>query len=201
MGALTMPYPAVNFARAELFFNAKGKPFSNILWWTTLSAFPGSWDIAAAAAAFSFATGGNIINSMDAAVTYLGCNFLIHNAGLARSIDTYENSSGGISGTGHLLPDDVAVVVSRLTTTPGKSGRGRLYFAGLNSDMVDNNRLNAGGITQWTSVAAQLKLPVVNQTMTWSPANLSRKTTQFHAAVDFILEPVLGTRRDRKPRR
>lgn len=197
-----MPYPpGVNFARVETYFKREDKTWSNIFWFTTISAFPANWDIAAAAAAFEFQLSGFIINEMDGGCFDLGCNFMVHNAGLARSIDVYKNSAGGISTAQPCLPDEVAVVVSRLTTTPGKSGRGRLYFSGLNSIHVEENRLSATGVTAWTSVAAQLKLPLVNQTMTWSPANYSRTTNQFHAAVDFIVEPVLGSRRDRRPRR
>jgi hypothetical protein len=197
-----MGYPAgVNFARVESFFKRNDKTFSNIFWFTTLSAFPGSWDIAAFAAVANFNLGGSIVNYMDASVSSLGSNVLIHNAGLARSIDVYATSLGGVSGTGTPLPDEVAVVVSRLTTTPGKSGRGRLYFSGLNSGHVDENRLSSSGQTAWTAVATLLKSAIVDQTMTWSPANFSRTTSQFHAAVNFIAEPVLGTRRDRRPRR
>jgi len=193
--------PGVNFARVESFFVGKGKTFSNIWWFTTLSAFPGSWDLANFAAQADFACGGTAINSMDATITQLGSNVLVHNAGLARSIDTYTSSSGGISGTGHPLPEEVAVVVTRITTTPGKSGRGRLYFSGINSDHVDENRLSTAGRSNWVAMAATFKNPIVNQTMTWSPANYSRLTSAFHAAVDFIVEPVFGTRRDRRSRR
>jgi hypothetical protein len=197
-----MPYPpGVNFARTECFFKANDKTWSNIFWHTTLTAFPGGWDISAAAAAFSFHLGGDYINACDQTVTYLGCDFLVHNAGLARSVSTYVTSTGGVSGTGTPLPEEVAVVVARLTTTPGKSGRGRLYFSGLNSGHVTENRLSTSGVSAWTAAAANLKTAITDQGMLWSPANYSRKTSAFHAAVDFIVEPVLGSRRDRRPRR
>jgi hypothetical protein len=197
-----MPYPpGVNFARVECFFKGKDRPWSNVFWFTTLTAFPGTWNLATFAAAANFNTAGIIINAMDAACESLGSNCLVHNAGLARSIDVYTTSSGGISGLGTLIPDDNCVVVSRLTTTPGKSGRGRIYFSGLNSGHIDENRLNSGGVTNWTAVAAGLKTAITDQGMTWSPANYSRKTSAFHAAVDFIVEPVIGRREERKPRR
>jgi hypothetical protein len=197
-----MPFPlGVNFARIEAFFHGNSKTFSNIWWYTTLSAFPGSWDIATAAAAFETATGAAAITGMDQTINYIGCNFLVHNAGLARSINTYQSIAGSISGTGVPVPDDVALVVTRYTSTPGPSGRGRLYFAGLNSGHVDENRVSTAGHTVWAAICTQFKAAVVDQTMTWSPANWSRHTTAFHAATDFVIAPVLGTRRDRKPRR
>jgi len=196
-----MPYPAgVNFSRLEMFFEGKGKVFSNILWHTTLATFPGTWDIAAAAVAFSTAYANPLISVLSAQIDYLGCNFLVHNAGVARSSDHYESTPGSIA-TGDPLPDDVAAVVSRLTTTAGKSGRGRVYISGLDPSYVTENRLSSGGMTNLTTVATAWKAAITDQTMLWSPANYSRKTSAFHAATNFVVDPVTGTRRDRRTRR
>jgi hypothetical protein len=196
-----MPFPGgVNFTRIELFFKGGDKVWSNILWYTTVAAFPGNWDIAASAAAWEAGITPAFADCMANTNNYIGLNYLVHNAGLARSIDTYTVTQGTQSA-GTAVPDDVACVVSRLTTTPGKSGRGRLYVSGLPSTFITENRLNATGFGSFTALVGLLKGPFTNQTMLWSPANFSKKTVAFHAATDFITEPLLGTQRRRKARR
>ena len=197
-----MGYPVgVNFMRVEQFFHGTGKEWSTIYWYTTLSAFPGSFDISSLAANLEATLASDLVNCLEAAIQIDGINVQVHNGGLVRSIDNYSVHLGNISGTATPLPDDVCVVVSRLTTTSGKSGRGRMYFSGLPSTHVNENKLNGSGQSNWAAAATTMKAAFVNQTMTWSPANYSRLTTAFHAAVDFIPELILGTQRRRRPRR
>jgi hypothetical protein len=197
-----MPFPAgVNFARFQMFSKSADKVWSNTLWFTTASAFPPTWDISAAAIAFEnkyVVTG--LTNTMSSNANYIGSNLLIHNGGLARSSNTYTVVAGSGSSANE-IPDDACCVVSRLTATPGKSGRGRLYHSGIPNDFVAENRLTPLGAASFSGYCTVLKSALTDQTMLWSPANWSKLTNAFHAALDFIAEPVLGTQRHRKPRR
>lgn len=196
-----MPFPAgVNFSKMELFFKGADKVWSNVLWFTTLSAFPGSFNLSTFALYAESQLASFFCDCMVSTVNYIGMNCLVHNAGLARSIDTYTVTPGTQTG-GTGVPDDVAFVVSRLTATAGKSGRGRIYVSGVPSTFITENRLNSSSTATVAALATQLKAPIINQLMTWSPANYSHLLSAFHAATDFVPEPLLGTQRRRKARR
>lgn len=198
-----MPYPASpNFARVEMFFEGQSKVWSNILWFTETVNFPPSWNIVTFAAAFETYCKTQVLDVLSPLCKYLGANVLVHNAGLARSTDTYHTDVGTYATTpSDPMPDDIAVVVSRLSNTPGKSGRGRLYFAGIPYKFVEENRLSSIGVSQFGLLTDVLKTAISDQTIIWSPAIFSRKTTAFHAATEWQAENVLGTQRHRKARR
>jgi hypothetical protein len=173
------------------------KEFSNEFWYSISAGSPGSmWDQHAAAGAFYSAIGTPLIATMCGTCKLIGCE-MYYNDGTgtvgAAYYSTLTNSSV-FSG----IPEDVAVVIQKLTTNTTKKGRGRWYFAGVGVTEVNDSYLNSTGITNYQALAVQLKTAVTDQSITYSPAHFSPQLGTLIPLKDTPVVALLATRRRRR---
>jgi len=119
-------------------------------------------------------------------VSLFACLVHVHDGALEFSGSNYGTAAGAISAPP--LPDEVAVVVSRVSAIAGKSGRGRVYIRGIANTLITGDRLNATGITAFNTFVGGLNTTVSDGTITWTPAHFVRKP--ISPATVGAMEPV-----------
>jgi hypothetical protein len=193
-----MPVPAGTWARIDFYYSGEEKIWSNSYWYTSISAFPPTWDQATAAStfygAFSSALAGALANNLN----LIGLNLTVHNGTNSYGLKLYQTTPGTAGSVA--LPEELAAIVQRLSDTAGKSGRGRFYFSGLSNDLVIGSYLSAAGVTAMLAIKNILTNAINDQTMVWSPAVHSRKTNALHALVSASVINLMGTARRRRSR-
>lgn len=100
------------------------------------------------------------------------------------------------------VPTFVAIVFKFLTARAGRHGRGRCFIPGVVTDHLDQYKLSAAGVTNWTNnVVNPIKLAYVPPNNT-SPLNLCVREEAgandlFNTLIDIQVRPVLGVQRRR----
>jgi hypothetical protein len=183
--------------RCELFFSGAQKNWSNIFWWTGAGSFPSNFDQDALAGAVQAALGPPMAQALSANFNLIGTYCVVNNGAGSFGVKHYAVIPG-VDSAADPLPEDVAVVVQRISDTPGKSGRGRLYISGWTGGSANGSYLNDQGQTYGMNITTVLKAPIVNQGITWSPAVHSQKTNTLHAMVNALAVALLGTSRRRR---
>ena len=173
------------------------KEFSNEFWYSISAGTPGStWDQHAAAGAFYTAIGTAMIATMNSSCTLLGCDFLYNDGTGTIGVDYYSKLTNSLAFAG--IPEDVAVVVQKITANTTKKGRGRWYFAGVGITELTDSYLNATGMTNYQALAVALKTAVTDQGVTWSPAHYSPQLNTLIPLKDCPVVALLATRRRRR---
>jgi hypothetical protein len=173
------------------------KEFSNEFWYTISAGSPPSnWDQHAAAGALYSAIGTPLVATMSSGCTLLGCEFYYNNGSGTLGVDYYSKLTDSLSIAG--IPEDVAVVVQKITANATKQGRGRWYFAGVGVTLIANSYLTSSGITAYQALATQLKTAVTDQGVTYSPAHFSPGLGMLLPLVDCPVVALLATRRRRR---
>lgn len=181
----------------RIFGTQDQKEFSNEFWYSISAGSPGStWDQKAAATAFYTALATPLIATMCGTCTLLGCEFFYNDGVGTIGLDFYSKLTNSSIFAG--IPEDVAVVVQKLTTNTTKAGRGRWYFAGVGITEMSDSYLNSTGITNYQSLAVACKTAVTDQGVTWSPAHFSPKLNLLIPIKDCPVIALLATRRKRR---
>jgi len=116
----------------------------------------------------------------------------------------YANETGALTGTGS--PSMLAKAVARRSGLTGRSARGRIYWAGIDPEQVDNNSLLP---TPAAAIVAALEsIDAVGIAEGAVPAIISRvvngvplEEAVVYVIADWIMtDLILDTRRSRKPR-
>lgn len=114
---------------------------------------------------------------------------------------------GTIEGTveSDSLPPDVALVVTKRSKEPGKSGRGRLYLTGIPESVVQLDLIAEVTAALWATAAADLlTLPFTDANDNeWVPCIFSRKLADAEAPIahaDIWRVEVDRTLRNMRPR-
>jgi hypothetical protein len=192
-----MSRPPGIWALLRIFGAQDQKEFSNEFWYSiSAGSPPSSWDRHAAAGVLYNAIASPLLATMSANCSLKGAEFYYNDGTGTLGVDYYQthNSSAILSG----IPEDVAVVVQKLTTNTTKKGRGRWYFAGVATGFVQDSYLNSGGITSYQALAVQLKTAVTDQTITYSPAHYSPGLNMLFPIADTPVIALLATRRRRR---
>lgn len=192
-----MPVPAGVWARLEIYFSGAQKNWSNIFWYTGAGSFPSNYNQATFAAAFLTQMQAPLCAPMDSTLLSLGCYCVVNNGSGSFGVKKYTNLQGQ-DGSTYPMPEDVAVVVQRISDTAGKSGRGRLYLSGWSQSQCTGSYLNGTGYTSGVAIQTAMKAPIVDQGITWSPAVHSKTTNSLHAMVNALAVSLLGTSRRRR---
>jgi len=177
------------------------KEFSNDFWYSiTSGALDPGLDGTAVGQAFIALTEANFQQCFPLAVEIRGVAVEINAGGISVGTDVYQSYNG--AGISDYMPEDVAVVIRKLTTHPGKPGRGRWYFCGAGQADVKGSYLTATGITHWEGLAVKLKTAItvtaVGGTVTLSPAHFSPNTGVLYPLTNTPVVGLLGTRRRRR---
>lgn len=173
------------------------KEFSNEFWYSISAGSPSSsWDQKAAAVAFYTIIGTPMIATMCGTCKLLGCEFYYNDGSGTIGLDLYSTLTNSSVFSG--IPEDVAVIIQKITAVAGKKTRGRWYFAGVGVTEVNDSYLNATGIAAYTTLAIALKTHVIDQGVTWSPAHFSPSLGTLTPIKNTPVIALLATQRERR---
>jgi hypothetical protein len=194
-----MPLPSTRAIVKLNFFDGSGKVWQNILHYTISGSFSGGFDIAAAATAIEAFLTPTLLPTISADVLYLGLDLQINNGGIINDAATFPASAGtGLAGSS---PNEVAAIVHWGTATPGRSGEGRLYLAGMPTTFIQGGRVTTAANTVYGNFATKLKTAIVDQGVSYALGVLSRKLDTISPVASFVVDSLVGTQRRRRPKR
>lgn len=198
--AHSRPSAGVSWVRFVVYGILDMKEFSNDFWYSVTAGAvpePASMQVVARDWYHNFITPA-WTPALTTSVILRGCYAEFNDGAGTLGTDVYEEVNG--SGISTYMPEDVAVVVQKISDFRHPTGRGRWYFCGLGQGDVNGSYLNASGLTDWRAFATQLKTAYVNSDvgLTLSPAVFSPHTQQLHPIVDTPVVALLGTRRRRR---
>lgn len=112
-------------------------------------------------------------------------------------VPSYQAHQGQVNGAP--MPEDVAVVVQKISGQAGRSGVGRWYFSGCASTNVNGSYLTTPGMTLYQTLADFLSDNITTTDSTvFKPMHFSRLTREFDLIEDSSPVALLGTRRRRR---
>jgi hypothetical protein len=195
------PLPGTAYARFVEYGASDQKEFSNDYWYSvTAGTFDPSNDGVTAGAAFITLISNAHVAVLSVEWNLRGVNVELSDGALAIGTPVYSANPGVVSGPP--IPGDVAAIVRKETTTPGKVGRGRWYFAGVPQAFNDGSYLTGGGYAAYQTFAVKLKTALnftgVLGAVTLSPAHFSRKTRLLYPIHNDPVVSLLGTKRKRR---
>lgn len=194
---ISLPPPP--YVRAELYMGGMEKEWSNVFWWTVAAGvIDPAFDYGSAAEdCRSFLTSyqKDILSSANfiqgAAVTFAG-------SGGTYTVDVYQSVAGTVSGTE--APEDLAMVVQRLSFTNNKRGRGRFYLGGVPHSFSAGSYLSAAGHVALNLWATGMGAAATFGTLSVQPAVFSRKNLALYNVESMNAVSLLGTQRHRRTR-
>lgn len=194
-----MPMPIGPWARIEVFMRGDGKEWSNLFYFTSTGfGFPGSpTDFPGIGTGLA----GNLIIALATflpnAYTTLGARVTINDSVQTVGVDVNTSLSGG-DGSANALPEDVAIVVQRISAHPGKTGRGRVYLSSVGEDQATGSYVNAAGATNIIGLIAAMTAVITIGGNIWTPAVFSKKNSAFYDITFCQFDSQLGTMRSRR---
>lgn len=192
---------AGQWVRAEQFVSGYDKLISNIYWYLadSISWVPG----------YDFQADASLINStITAAVkpvladnlTIIGTYVVFGQPTGSLGIDIYE-SVAGTAPSGNAMPEDVAVVVQKLTNNMGPSHRGRWYISGIPQSFTNGNYLSSGGLTAFATMTTALEAPIAGGGGgDYNIGTFSPKLGALSQITGFGHSGLIATSRRRRPR-
>lgn len=189
-----------SWARFVVYGLADMKEFSNDFWFSINSGtVDPPHDIAPALSAFYSHITSQWGSVLSDNVQLRGCYGELSDGSHVLGSDLYSNITG--SGTTDMWPEDVSVVVQKITSQPGRPGRGRWYFCGGELSGINGSYLSASGVTAWTVFAATLKTTFSytgTTTVVCAPAHFSPTNGALYPIINCPVVALLGTRRRRR---
>lgn len=173
-----MSRPVGPWMRLEIYMTGMEKEWSNIFW---LRAASGSvnnitYNFPLAGADFLTWWIPKFAPLMSTNAKARGVYLLSNDGTSTVGFDYYQDAAGTNLTTP--VPEDVAAVVTEITGTAGRSGRGRIYISGLCNDQIEGSYLSLAGATNVTTIANAMTMTV----------NLAGVNFQF-----FLYSPKLNT--------
>lgn len=192
---------ATPWVRATIYGKGDMKEFSNDFWFVvTAGTLNAAIDGTAAGVAIYSAYSALMSAPLVDTVVLRGIYTEIADGTSVVGTDYYQQVNGLDTSTG--IPEDVAVVVRKLTGLPGKPNRGRWYFTQQAFDQIDGSYLSPTGTASYQALASALNVPIVfagtGGSVTIQPAHFNRVTQTLHAIVASPFVTLLGTRRRRR---
>lgn len=184
------------WAKTTMYFNSDQKEYSNDFWWS-LSAATVITDMEADAAAIVASLVASYEPILSAEWTIRGGYTEFSDGATTIGVDTYRQDAGGVSSPP--MPEDVAVIVQKFSSIPGRQGRGRLFIAGIPQTFCDGSYLNAApGQSLTTAFITAIGANVMGSSNTYTPAHFSRNAAVMQPVVFWDFAVLLGTRRRRR---
>lgn len=191
------PLPGTQWARFVAHGRLDQKTFSNDFWYSVTSgSISSTTPFHAVAAAWWAAMTSPWADAITTSTTLLGVTAYFNDGTGTFGIKYYNSVPG--TGIGDTLPEDVAVVIQKLTADFAKAGKGRFFFSGAGVGDTTGSYLNSSGITDWQAFAVQIKSGFVTSGLTLSPAHFEPSTGLLKPIVDTPVISLLGTQRRRK---
>lgn len=189
------------WVRAEQYIQGYDKLISNIFWFLadSVSWVPG-YDFQADAALISSTLAAQVKPILAVSNTIIGTYVLFGQPGGSLGLDIYE-SIPGTGPSGSSFPEDVAVVVQKLTNSMGPSNRGRWFFSGCPQIFGTGNYLTSGGLTAMATMTTAFAAPITaGGGGDYYHANFSPKLGTLAQITSFSHAGLLATARRRRPR-
>jgi hypothetical protein len=173
------------------------KEWSNDFWFSISAGTPsGSWNQLNAAQAILAALTANFFDALQQNSKVLGATFYYNDGVGTIGVDYYATVDG--LDVGDPLPEDIAVVVQKITANTTREGRGRWYVTGIPASSLTGSYLNSSGIALYATVATDWKTAITDQGVTWSPAHFSPSTGLLYPITNTPVIALIGTRRRRR---
>jgi hypothetical protein len=193
---MARPSPAWLFAK--MYSIADGKEWSTDFWYGSAGGTPPSnFDPVSLAAAVYGALSGGIQGIMSMNYALVGCQIEVNFGTGTFGAKSYQNTAGALS-TGP-LPEDVCLVVRKLTAMGGRSHTGVNRYSGLDESLSLGSYLSSAGVSAAAVIKTNTLAHVVNQTITWIPQVYSRKLNLLEPITGMETISLLGTARRRRP--
>jgi hypothetical protein len=191
------PSPGTSWARFVLYQQGDIKEFSNDFWYSiTAGSVTPPYDYFSAIGAFLAAIVPALVACQAGSIIVRGAYGEFNDGTGTIGVDNYSSSTGG--GVDAPIPEDVALIVQKITSTLSRSARGRWYFTGIDSSQVNGSYLQLPIPTIFQTLATALKTAFTSGSVTFSPAHFSPNTGLLYPITDTPIVALLGTKRRRR---
>jgi hypothetical protein len=192
------PGAGVMWTRVETFFQGSfAKEWSSIFWFLNSGAVAPA-DYKGDSLALHVAIVDAILPMMASTNECVGSSVVINNGAGSYGSEVYAEAPGSIVQTA--IPEDVSLVVQRLTGNAGPSNRGRIFIAGLPETFVTGSYLSTVGLAAAATLVTALQTAVAGNVVTYTPATFSQKDGILTAVTSWFPVALLATNRRRRPR-
>lgn len=189
--------PAGLWVRMELFCNGtEGKEWSNIFWYKPAAPPPLGNYQTDAIAIYTYVS-ADLVTLMNSNTKCVGAVVVFNDGAFSYGVEVYQELPGTLNV--HMVPEDVSLVVQRLSAAPSKDKRGRIFVAGLDSSMIEGSYLSPAGVTAAAAFAVNEATPIVGS-VNYDPYVFGPKTGDFHLVTVWNPVQLLATNRRRRPR-
>lgn len=190
--------PAGIWVRVELFFNTvNGKEWS-IIFWLKPAAFPTTGQQFDDAHDILVFLTNAFLPVTTADVTLVGTSTVFNDGTGSYGVEDYTSGVGSVAG--NLVPEDVSLVVQRLTAAPGPTKRGRIFIAGIPESFVKGSYLSPTGETAFDALASTLNGPITATSGNYDQYHFSPTDSSFTIVTRWQAVRLLATNRKRRPR-
>jgi hypothetical protein len=104
--------------------------------------------------------------------------------------------SNGTSAT-PTAPTQVATIITRKTATPGKGGRGRIFFGAVTAGLIVSDQVTGALVTAYNAFISAVNANILGSGYTFQPVLFKRKTLTAPPIINHTLNTVVKTRRSR----
>lgn len=192
-------FPAGPWFRTVFNFSGGERPWMNEVWWKISGSVPGSTNIVTCAAAFDSMFSAVILPVLATNVFYDGVDCYLNNGTYTVAAHTFPGTSG--TGVDVSLPNEDAAVGTLNAGVGTRKGRGRIFFGGVDRSGVSDSIIAPAQITLYQAVLTAMKAVTSIGGVTCALAVWSRSLTALEPVVFTAMNPVLGHRTKRRPRR
>lgn len=173
------------------------KEWSMDFWYSVFSGTPStSWNAVTAATAFQTAINTPLLNVLSSNAGVIGGE-MWYNFGTGVIGTPVYLDNVGTAGSSP-IPEDVAVVIQKITQSAGKQNRGRWYVPGIDGANIIGSYLSIAGIGNYQTLAIAFKASVSDQGLVYAPAHFNRVDGILVPLHDDPVVALLGTRRKRR---
>lgn len=192
-------FPAGPWVRTILNFEGPEKSWTNELWWKVVGSVPSSTDVNVVAAAVDTALSDPFSAAMPDVCKYVGNDTYLNNGTYTVAAHTSVDDTGDASGA--MLPNEVAAIVTASAGVGTRKGVGRIFCGGVAESSVSDSRLISEGVTLYTAIKTALLAVTTLGPVSCNYAIWSRSLAAIEKVSFITIEPILGHRRKRRPRR
>lgn len=192
-------FPAGPWIRTILNFEGPEKPWTNELWWKVSGSVPPSTDVNVVAAAVDTALADPFSAAIPTVCKYIGNDTYLNNGTYTVAAHTSVDDTGDVTAV--MLPNETAAIVTTSAGVGTRKGVGRLFLGGVAESSVIDSRLSTAGVTLYTAIKTALLAVTTFGPVACKLAVWSRSLSAIEQVSFITVEPILGHRRKRRPRR
>lgn len=196
---MPMHFPAGPWMRLIIHCSNFEKSWQNDLWYKGTAAVPAGTDVQAVAMACDTAVRGAYLNWMPSSCSFDGVDAYINNGTYTVSGNTTTSAFG--TGSGNALPTEDAAIVTISNGVGTRLGVGRIFVGGVADSHVTESKINDTGAPILTALMDALKGILSPGGVPVKLGVWQRKNGLLNSYNYTKIEPILGHRTKRRPRR